>query len=274
MTDFQSKIISVIIPTCNRNDLLKKCLDALHPDVQNFPIEAYEVIISDDSKNNIAKELIDNNYNWVKWLSGPKKGPAANRNNGAQQANGEWLAFVDDDCIPTEDWLKAYYLQIKNRNYNVLEGLTDAERPKRRFDEESPINLKGGQLWSCNFCIRKITFLEIDGFDEGFPFPALEDTDFNHRIRKIEKVLFCPNAKVIHPWRRTKPYQGYKKWLQSNKYYLDKYEVKRDFKFRFSRFKILLGSIISSTRDLMKFSSRGLHFYFEKIWFHFLMIFI
>ncbi len=267
-------LFSVIIPTCNRNDLLKKCLDALAPNVQNFPIENYEVIVTDDSKDNIARELINNNYTWVKWVSGPKRGPAANRNYGAKQAKGRWLVFTDDDCIPTNKWLNGYYISIINTSYKIFEGLTDANRPKMRFDEESPINLKGGYLWSCNFCINKMLYFSINGFDESFPFPALEDTDFNHRVKNIEKILFCPEAKIIHPWRRTRPYQGYKKWLLSNKYYLEKYQVEKNITFRLSRIKILIGSTLRFTKELIKYSGRGIHFYFEKIWFNVLMIFI
>ena len=62
-----------------------------------------EVIVSDDSKQCIAKELIQEKYSWVKWIEGPKKGPAANRNNGAKYATGDWFIFIDDDCEPQKD---------------------------------------------------------------------------------------------------------------------------------------------------------------------------
>ena len=87
---------SVIVPTCNRNDLLAKCLELLNPANQTIK-EVYEVIVTDDSKNNVAKALIEDIFTWAKWVEGPKRGPAANRNNGAKDAKGDWLIFIDDD---------------------------------------------------------------------------------------------------------------------------------------------------------------------------------
>src|SRR5665213_3286620 len=97
---------SVIIPTCNRNDLLRKCLDLLAP--SNQTIDNYEIIVTDDSKDGIAKDLIKQDYPWVCWVEGPKRGPAANRNNGAKTANGDWLVFIDDDCLPDKNVLNCY----------------------------------------------------------------------------------------------------------------------------------------------------------------------
>ncbi|MFM6224388.1 MAG: glycosyltransferase family 2 protein, partial [Dolichospermum sp.] len=73
---------SVIIPTYHRNDLLAKCLDCLAPGMQTLPADQYEVIVSDDGYQSTAQEMIEQNYPWVKWVAGPGKGPAANRNNG------------------------------------------------------------------------------------------------------------------------------------------------------------------------------------------------
>ena len=44
--------LSVIIPTCNRNDLLRKCLNNLIPDFQSIDSSKYEIIVTDDSKLN------------------------------------------------------------------------------------------------------------------------------------------------------------------------------------------------------------------------------
>jgi len=162
-------LLSVIIPTYNRNDLLSKCLDMLHPDIQTISIDKYEVLISDDSKENVAKIFVKQNYPWVKWVEGSKSGPAANRNNGANKSNGDYIVFIDDDCLPDQNCLKAYEDAI-NRNplIKVFEGKTLPLAHKTRFDQECPINENGGYLWSCNFCIEKKFFNNLNGFDESF----------------------------------------------------------------------------------------------------------
>jgi len=199
-------IFSIIIPTCNRNNSLEKCLDALHPDLQHFPIANYEVIVTDDSPTNIAKELITNKYKWVEWIAGPKKGPAANRNNGAKMATADWLIFLDDDVIPSSmiinNYLKAL---LGDTKILVLEGKVLPDREQQNQVEESPINEYGGKLWSCNFAIKRKLFFELKGFDENFPFAAMEDVDLHLRlINKGIIIKFVDNALVIHPWRQPK----------------------------------------------------------------------
>lgn len=267
-------MLSVIIPTFNRNDLLSKCLDSLAPTVQSIDETLYEVIVSDDSLENIAKELIDKKYPWVIWVSGPQKGPAANRNNGTKFANGDWFVFIDDDCQPVKDLLIEYLIVIENSNFLALEGCIQADRIKQRFDEESPINLNGGKFWSCNIAVKRELFMAVNGFDEGFPFSALEDVDFHNRIKQIAEITFVKSAKVIHPWRKTKPFQNYRKWLISNEYALKKNNTVFDKHYRLLRIKIFIGSFVTTTKELVGFSFNGCGFYFEKLWFHFLMIFI
>ncbi len=101
-------LFSVIIPTCNRVEQLNKCLALLKPDIQLINSEIYEVIVSDDSKDDSTMMLIQQKFERVKYINGPKRGPAANRNNGAKHAKGEWLIFIDDDCIPEPGLLKAF----------------------------------------------------------------------------------------------------------------------------------------------------------------------
>ena len=264
--------LSVIIPTCNRNELLAKCLDCLSPEIQEMDIHSYEIIVSDDGKENQAKELISEKYPWVTWVEGLKKGPAANRNNGAKYAKGEWLVFTDDDCLPDRNWLKAYMQAINNGTVLVYEGYTNADRPKQRFDEEAPINLTGGNLWSCNFSIQKKFFYELGGFDENFPYAAMEDVDLEKRISMFQKIEFVNSAKVIHPWRRIRPFKSLWKHFRSHQYFRKK-NIAKIFQYRVSRVKIFLGSIYYLTSELMKFSLKGILFYFEKIILNFLLIF-
>lgn len=214
-------MISIIIPTYNRNDLLVKCLECLNPTIQDCGENKYEVIVTDDSKENIAKDLIFEKFNWVNWAAGPKQGPAANRNSGASKATGDWILFIDDDCLPDKDIVKEYSRSIAlYKGTLVFEGRTGPDRPQRRFDEECPSNETGGYLWSCNFMINKETFFtDLKGFDENFPYAAMEDVDLCYRLKKLGiDIVFLPQASVIHPWRKqTKTFRAtlhrYKSYL-------------------------------------------------------------
>jgi GT2 family glycosyltransferase len=195
--------ICVIIPTYHRNDLLAKCLDCLAPGIQTLPPEQYEVIVTDDSSQTTALEMMRSHYPWAKWVAGPHRGPAANRNNGAKYAQGEWLAFTDDDCLPDPQWLEEYASSIAAQPIClVFEGRTYVDRPRQTLAEISPINESGGYLWSCNFAIQRQLFESLAGFDERFPYAAMEDVELRLRIAKIgHKFSFVKTASVCHPWR-------------------------------------------------------------------------
>src|SRR5688500_16589114 len=93
---------SVVIPTYHRNDLLARCLRQLVPGRQTLDASRYEVIVTDDGRDTTAEAMIRDQFSFVRWVRGPQRGPAANRNNGVKHARGEWVVFTDDDCVPTE----------------------------------------------------------------------------------------------------------------------------------------------------------------------------
>lgn len=196
--------LSIIVPTFHRNSALSKCLDQLAEEVQNFPAELFELIVTDDGYKETAEELIKLNYPWVKWVKGPQRGPAANRNSASKQATGDWLLFTDDDCLPQRNWLWSYYCAIKEQpSVRVFEGRSSADTKRRAFSECAPINERGGFLPSCNFAIKRSLFDKLQGFDEDYPF-SFEDMDFHYRVKKAgHEIVFLKQALVLHPWRDT-----------------------------------------------------------------------
>jgi GT2 family glycosyltransferase len=225
-------MLSVIIPTCNRNDLLAKCLQNLDPSIQSVDQTTFEIIVTDDSPTGNAKVMIEKNYPFAQWIEGPKKGPAANRNNGVKHAKGDWIIFLDDDCLPDEKILDVYTkAQRKSKDVQVFEGCIKVDRKQQSLIEESPINETGGYLWSCNFMISKKLFMErLNGFDEMFPYASMEDVDLHYRLKKMNiNCLFLPNAIVIHPWRLQKKLISItQKRFQSTLYFLSKHPERRN----------------------------------------------
>jgi GT2 family glycosyltransferase len=215
---------SVIIPTYNRNDLLRKCLDRLDPKRQQLAPETYEVIVTDDGRDVSTRELIGDEYPWARWVAGPQAGPAANRNNGADAAGGDWLVFIDDDCLPHHGLLSGYRDAIRTNDAQVFEGKTSPDGLRSRVDMECPINESGGYLWSCNMAIRKDLFLKLGGFDVNFPAPAMEDVDLRTRLIKAGKgIVFVPEAVVKHPWRIKKGFNFWRQHSASRIYFVEKH---------------------------------------------------
>ncbi|TRX22997.1 glycosyltransferase family 2 protein [Flavobacterium franklandianum] len=265
--------LSVIIPTYNRYDLLRKCLDNLMPDVQTIDSTKFEIIVSDDSKQNEEIKNLKSEYPFVHFISGPQKGPASNRNNGAKQAKGDWLVFIDDDCLPDHDILLSYLNEINKGVYRGIEGYINADRHRERFDEQCPMNLTGGCFWTCNIAVEKEVFNKLGGFDEGFPFAALEDTDFYERLKAVVNTTFIASAKVIHPWRRADKWANYKKWIKSHQYAIKKANTPKNFKYRVKRINLFVGSFFKNGKNLLEYKFKGFYFYLEISYCHFLLIF-
>jgi GT2 family glycosyltransferase len=213
--------LTVVIPTCNRPDALRVCLEKLQPANQTCAESAYEIIVSDDGRKPLARTILAEEFPQVRWVDGPQRGPAANRNAGATVAQGEVIVFLDDDCLPQSDLLAAYARGFENPAILAAEGRIRADREKRRMDEEAPINENGGCFWSCNIAIRRRFFQEIKGFDERFPRAAMEDVELRERILRLSgPILFLPDALVIHPLRLLPRWSQYKHRIDAHAIYI------------------------------------------------------
>lgn len=193
-------LFSVIIPTCHRNDLLAKCLDCLASGQQALT-DRYEVIVTDDGSDFTAEQMIRERYPWARWVAGPRKGPAANRNNGAKHANGEWIVFTDDDCLPDAGWLEAYQ-RVTKGGASAMEGAIHPLGDMRGDLIECPVNTTGNCFWSANIALKRDVFFQLGGFDENYPIAAHEDQDMKMRAEKVTAIPFVADSIVRHPIRQ------------------------------------------------------------------------
>ncbi len=110
------KLISVIICTYNPNlDFLHRVLDALKQ--QTCSPEFWELIIVDNASTIPLSDVI--NVDWkskARIVVQNKPGLANARFKGSQEANGEWIVFVDDDNVLDYDYLKQVQLIIEGNN--------------------------------------------------------------------------------------------------------------------------------------------------------------
>ncbi len=232
-------LFSIIIPTYKRHSDLIACLDKLAPSKQagatltadlglvedSADSIQYEIVVSDDGDVSETREKIGERAAWTRVVQGPRKGPAANRNNAVVHSKGKWLAFTDDDCLPSENWLKSYAEAITEETF-VLEGQTITDSPSIGIFSQAPTNYEGGFLWSCNMVFRKDIFDELGGFDEEFPFPHMEDVDLRVRLEKSKgQYPFVPEAIILHPQRIQKPGWTQAKRTESNFYFAKKHEM-------------------------------------------------
>lgn len=195
---------SIIIPTCNRLDLLKLCLSELYKSTTFLKQDNFEIIVSDDGDDERIMINLTEIFPNVRWVKGPRNGPAANRNNGAKNANGDWLIFFDDDIIPDANILAVYNQAIST--YSDIDAFEGSIFPNdwnllKKDMAECPINISGNCFWTANVCIKRTVFNKVGGFNEKFTIAAQEDQEFYDKLLIYSKIKFIIDAKVIHPVR-------------------------------------------------------------------------
>lgn len=205
----ESVKISVVIPTYRRPHLLTRCLDAVLR--QDFPVHHFEIIIVSDGEDFATGDAIaakvSQKYPLVQYYSLPEKaGPAAARNLGWLLAQGELVAFTDDDCIPKADWLSAMWHAYLDKGMEEVAFSGETVVPIQGMPTDYERNIS--QLASAEFitancaCTRK-ALQTVRGFDERFRMAWREDSDLQFKFIQngipIVKVL---NAVVTHPVRK------------------------------------------------------------------------
>jgi glycosyltransferase involved in cell wall biosynthesis/peptidoglycan/xylan/chitin deacetylase (PgdA/CDA1 family) len=111
--------LSIIIPTYNRADRLRTCLEALAQQTQ--PVSDYEVIVVVDGSTDETTEMLGElatSFSLIV-LSQANSGQHIARNLGAARARGQYLLFLDDDIV-AEPQLVAEHLRLHREQDNVV----------------------------------------------------------------------------------------------------------------------------------------------------------
>ena len=115
-------VVSVIIPTYNRCASLKRTLDALC--VQTYSLQQIEVLVVADGCTDGTVEMLHHyEASFVLHIvKQPSQGAAAARNQGAAQASGRLLLFLDDDVEPTSSLIEAHIRTHQRQPRQVVIG--------------------------------------------------------------------------------------------------------------------------------------------------------
>ena len=117
-------LISVVVCTYNRADLLKTCLESLV--AQTADKSHYEVIVvnnnSTDATIEAAAKFVKSQPNF-RMVTETKQGLSHARNRGWQESTGEYVAYIDDDAYANEDWIKRAINIISEYKFAVFGGI-------------------------------------------------------------------------------------------------------------------------------------------------------
>jgi len=199
---------SVVVPTYLRPDLLERCLDALAAQVFSG---AHEVIVADDAASDATRGQVEHLAgrflaNGARLRYVPVRGnhgPAAARNAGWRAAQGEVVAFTDDDCLPDPAWLAAGVRAIE-AGADAVSGrvIVPLGSVQPTDYERDAAQLAQAEFVTANCFCRRSVLTAIGGFDERFTAAWREDSDLHFNLlRGGYRVLAVPDAVVVHPVR-------------------------------------------------------------------------
>jgi glycosyltransferase involved in cell wall biosynthesis len=208
----ENKIVfSIIIPTYNRPQPLTNCLQSLAD--LDYPDNRFEVIIVDDGSKISLKTVVKPLQNQLNLTLIPQAnaGPATARNTGAKQAQGKFLAFIDDDCTPANNWLQVLETYLIAHANDLIGGCIINALSENIYATSSQALLdyiyasyqnktKFPQFFtSNNIALSAENFWAIGGFDTNFPLAAAEDREFCDRLLSHNyKMRYAPEAIVYH----------------------------------------------------------------------------
>jgi glycosyltransferase involved in cell wall biosynthesis len=209
-------LVSVIVPTYNRRQLLVRALDAL--DAQTYPHRRMEVVVVDDqSTDDTSGVVAARQADYVLRLVRPaSKGYAAGaRNSGLAVATGEIVAFTDDDCRPEPTWLAGLVGGFRD-GVDIVQGRTvpDPEQQLGPWSRSQWTPYEYGLYETANIAYRR-TALDAAGnptFDPEIPAALVhllgerlgsqafgEDSDLAWRVRRQGGgTRFSADAVVRH----------------------------------------------------------------------------
>jgi glycosyltransferase involved in cell wall biosynthesis/GT2 family glycosyltransferase len=195
-------MLSVVVCTRNRPQLLSRCLEALAAQTGDF-----EVVVVDQSD---APGLIPGDH-CFHHLPHQERGLAAGRNAGVRAASGNVIAFLDDDAVPGFSYIRtlkktfeedAELAAAAGRILTLEDGRPYArvhdDRP-RPIDRSDWLPFLGG-----NFAIRRSVINQIGPFDERFGagrrWASGEETDYFFRMQyRNYRVAYVPALVIHHP---------------------------------------------------------------------------
>jgi glycosyltransferase involved in cell wall biosynthesis len=105
-------LYSIIIPVYNRPNELDELLESIAGQTDSN----FEVIVVDDGSTESSEPVVDKYRGAfpVCYFYKPNSGPGGTRNYGAGKSNGEYLLFLDSDCILPERYLETISAELKN----------------------------------------------------------------------------------------------------------------------------------------------------------------
>jgi GT2 family glycosyltransferase len=202
---------SVVVATHNRPRQLARCL-AGFADL-DYPRDRFEVIVVDDGSPTPLDPVVAPYRDRLDlvFLRRERGGLGAAGNTGATRAKGTFLAFTDDDCLVSPNWLQALAARFNAASEQLVGGQTLNGLPDNPYSSATHLlfdylyayyntNPADSRYFGAgNLALPTARFREIGGFDTGYIGAGGEDRELCDRWRSHGyRLSYAPDAVVYH----------------------------------------------------------------------------
>ncbi|ANU22557.1 glycosyltransferase family 2 protein [Planococcus donghaensis] len=196
--------VSVIIPTFNRSELLKKALKSLEKQShQNLEIIIIDDFSTDDTADVVA-EMTDDRIIYLKHEV--NKGGSEARNTGLKRATGNFIGFLDSDDQWLPDKIEKQLEKFSEDSdvgvvYTGVQVVNENKQPTRKIVPEYRGDILSKLLefnyidTTSSVLVRKEVLDQVKGFDASLP--SCQDWDLYIRLAQVTKFDFVKESLVL-----------------------------------------------------------------------------
>ncbi len=201
--------VSVVIAVYNRDAFIEQCV---HSVLNQIFQKDYEVIVVDDGSTDSTREVLArfSDGKLIVMHHEINQGASYARNRGILQASGQYIAFLDSDCIAQENWLEEIIKPFDLDDAIMITagktmGPSSGNYWQQANEGQNYIARKDGYVresHSCNMALRA-DFAKANLFDGSLPSFS-DDLDLCLRcLRKNFKIYYTSKAGMVHFFRST-----------------------------------------------------------------------
>lgn len=217
--------VSVIIPTHNRTERLKRCIKTI---LSNTILPKEIIIVDDSDVDKDCKDAIDvfkRNNSRVRLIYRrvlPKKGVSFSRNLGIRHSTGSIIAFIDDDCDASKDWVESMMRShVAHKDAMAVTGFVEPKYPKNYWnrvffqfhkdEEKKPRETEF--LFGANYSFKRETFDKYQMYFNNNMYEFSEDTYISFKLKTAGlRLMYDPSIKVKHDFRM-EAWEVVKRWF-------------------------------------------------------------